>query len=261
MNTVGKAKTTRGTRNGRHRPVRWFSVLMSVAVLAVSGAVVADVVLVYVANTSAVNGPSPFQFVNGANEADAVKWISTTTVQCTNGATTSTCPSGGASLLTTLGAVPTVTEQFDDLVEFQNAIVTPAVSSISAANIQAFVPTGFAKGTVVCAYAFVSDEMPSPGFAPVPGAALGCLATLPSFAGAAPASCSDGGLTNPPGYVTIDLLAASATPSSSWTCGIASGQAVPTTGLSQIYISYDIQTSAPVTTAVLDGFTIGVVGQ
>ncbi len=92
MNIVSRNKSTHRDQTRRHRPVRWFSLLMGVAVLAVTGSVVADVIITFELSTSVTNTlTGPFAWDQGSNYGAAAAL----------GVLTSTCASG---TLGTLGA-------------------------------------------------------------------------------------------------------------------------------------------------------------
>ncbi len=248
MNTVSKGGE-RVARNGRHKPVRWFSLLMSVAVLTVSGAVVADVILVYTATTSVGNAANPFGWVQGANAPGAAS-LGIATITCTTSVgPLQTCPVAGAApayeLATTLNGVPTVTIEVLDLAEFGNAAaITLATGQTITVSVLAngVAPAGGITATnVVCAFAVVSDFAPSAAALTSWASGIaGCTIVVPTVPTTPDAGCLGTGGTA--GNTIINLISGGSVtqPATGWTCSVPT----LTGSASELYVSYMLVTSA-----------------
>lgn len=233
---------TRSTRPAAKQQVRWLSVLTGLAVVLVAGVVVADVVLNYTTNTGVgANATGPFEFQDGGNYATAHGF----------GFITNTYPGGsspGVTLTTTISGISTVPVGMFDVNEFVTAVATTSTAHIG--NVVVPSASVIAVAGVVCAYAFVSTAVPTPGSTAVAGQPVGCGATLPSL-GALSAGCA-GGTAN---VAAINLLAGTVTGSIAGSCVVASATAA---GTIVLYVSYYISTNAAVVATTLNSFAIPV---
>jgi hypothetical protein len=222
--------------------VRWLSVLTGLAVVLVAGVVVADVVLNFTTSTGVgANTSAPFEFQNGGNYGTAHGF----------GFVTSTYPGGsspGVSVTTTINGIATVPVSMFDVNELITAVATTSTAHIG----NVFVPSASALTVagVVCAYAFVSTAIPSPGATAVAGAPAGCAATLPTL-GTLSSGCT-GGTAN---VAAVNLVAGTVTGSIAASCTVPSSTAASTIVL---YVSYYIATSGVVTATTLNSFAIPV---
>jgi hypothetical protein len=229
---VGKAKSR----------VRWLSVLTGLAVVLVSGVVVADVVLNFTTNTGVgANASAPFEFQNGGNYATA-HGFGFITSAFTGGS------SPGVGVTTTINGIATVPVSMFDVNELVTAVLTTSTAHIG----NVFVPSAsvIAVAGVVCAYAFVSTAVPSAGAVAVAGAPVGCAATVPTL-GALSGGCT-GGAAN---VAAVNLLAGTVTGSIAASCIVPSATAATTIVL---YVSYYIATSGAVAATALNSFAIPI---
>ena len=224
---------------------------MSVAVLTVSGAVVADVILVYTATTSVGNATNPFGWIQGGNAAAAgATGLDVATITCTtstgSGLPCPTPPTAPAyELATTLNGVPTVTIEVLDLAEFENAgAITLGTGQTITVSVLAngVAPAGGITATgVVCAFAVVSDFAPSAAALTSWASGItGCTIVVPTVPVAPDAGCVGTGGTA--GNTIINLISGGSVtqPATGWTCS------VPTLAgaASELYVSYMVVTSA-----------------
>src|SRR5579875_3234175 len=107
LNTASKTNGLFG-RQGTRKRVRWFSVLIGLGVVLVTGTVVADVILTYTYDTSAVQGTSPFQWENGGNYALASSY----------GLSLNTISTGGGEVATNLGYIDGVNVELLNITNF-----------------------------------------------------------------------------------------------------------------------------------------------
>ena len=236
MNTVSRKRVPRDGRNGRHRPVRWFSLLMGVAVLSVSGAVMADVILVYLATNQINSANGDFQFQDGTNylAANGVGVISNvcqgTTTPC-NGAVPGT---GGLQITTTLTGIPFVSVNMYDVTEFAMSTATTAAGTVTISSTLGAYGSGAA---ITCAVAFVSLGLPTP---PTSLSGSVCTANVPTAA--APNSVCNGAYTA--GVETVNLLTGT-TGGTVISCGFT-GVTQPTGVI--LYVSYAVILAGSITT-------------
>ncbi len=230
----------------RHKPIRWLSALVVLGVVLVSGTILADVVLVYSANSQVGNTiAGPYQFQNGANYAVANGIGIASTTYAGGGAT------NGPSVTTTVNGIQTVGVAVLDVVEFTTvgAVANPA----SIGNLVVPTPTPIAVGGLLCAYAFVSNAIPTgAGSVGVPGEPAGCAATIPSLGAISP-GCGAGPAT----VATIDLITGTIIlPNLGGTCAmgpLAAGTVI-------LYVSYWVTASGPIVGGphALNVFTVPV---
>jgi hypothetical protein len=235
------------TRTKRHKRIRWLPLLVGAAIVLVSGSVVADVVLTYVANTGVgANATSPFEWADGANYGTA------------NGlglATTAFSPSStdAAQMSTTISGVQLVNVELVDVNTFQLAATLTSPTTAAFGTIGTFnVPTG-APGGVACAYAFITTYVPSTSGTLVPGAPAGCTAFIPGTG----TTTSFGNGCTVVAAVTIDLVSGTVAGASNLVgaCALSSSSA---TGTPSLYVSYAIYTTTGVTPSSLSSFGIPV---
>lgn len=171
---ANKGNPTAKNNHGRHRQVRWFTLLMGVGVIVASGAVVADVVLNYSITNGFAPGSLPFQWTTGGNYVTAND-LGIVTTTCNGGVVTSGC--SGNQLATTLEGVTLVGVTVDDAAEFQVApITTPPTLSFSISS------TGANLAGVDCAYAIVSNAPPDAFSGSVAYNGVSCTVTAPTYA-------------------------------------------------------------------------------
>jgi hypothetical protein len=221
---------------GKHR---WVTIIVAagIAILLV-GTVMATVVLTYnINNNSAVNVNSHYDFVSGGNYATAH----------TLGIITNTISAPANQISTTLAGIQFANVEVYDVIEFDVSLATTTtshVTAVSVVNAAAVAPAG-----VVCAYAFVSDAVPTAGTAAVAGEPAGCLAVTPTL-GAIASACTVAGSAT--GVATINLLAGTVagTPG---TCNVANGAVA---GLILEYVCFAIYVNAAVAATALN--TVGI---
>ncbi len=230
---------------GKHKRIRWLPLLLGVAVVLVSGSVVADVVLTYVANTGvAANATSPFAWAEGSNYATAAGFGFATT---SFGGGTS-----GPSMTTTLAGVEYVNVE---LVNINTFILANTLPSGDTATLGGILTSGAPTtvGGVVCAYAFITGYVPSTSGSPVSGAPAGCGAFVPGSTGTLGAGC-----TGTP-YAVVNLLTGSiGTDTIGGACSLTSSTSASATIL---YVSFAIYTDGTVstTTTTMASFSVPVV--
>lgn len=183
MNIVSRnrAKTTPNDRNGRHKPVRWFSLLMGIAVLAVSAAVVADVVIIYVANnTIQSGGTAPWQWVEGGNYGTAnTEGFVVSTFTGPNSAGT---PPSGYDVSNALKSISQVEVELVDVTEFSYSGTGTGI----VANVGAGAPAaGIVNTNVGCDFAIVTTYAPASSGYYFSGSLTsgGCVAFAPNEGG------------------------------------------------------------------------------
>jgi hypothetical protein len=243
--------------HGRHRQVKWFSLLMGVGVMVASGVVVADVILSYsLGSTFGAAGSSPFTWNQGPDYSDANTLHIVTSGACSAGApgaplSSSTC----YALATTVNGVadvPTLAVNVYefDLVAFGDAWTLQDSGFTYTAATQGGTPVG-------CAFAFISDAAVSvPGASnPVTpaayyqptlsytgggeGAGGTCTAAVTTVGAPALNAACTGASTR--GVAVIDLLAGSESASSvHFSCDISAGTVAASEALSVSYFVYAV---------------------
>lgn len=266
MNIVSSNKNSREGRNGKHKPVRWFSMLLGIAVLAVSGTVLADVVLSYALTSNiGASGSSPFTWNEGTNYPTASTLNIVAATSCSAGLpglpnSASTC----YSLTTSVNGVASVTTLALNVYEFDyitagDAWTLSNLGMTFAAATQGATPVG-------CAFAVISDgavsiagaaNPPTPASYYQPtlsetgggeGAGGTCTAAVTTV-GAGPVrnSACDTGTTV--GYAIVDLLKGTSS-GPGFSCTILKTTPVGTT-LTVSYMVYAV-TGATATGAAID---------
>jgi hypothetical protein len=196
----------------------------------VAGTVVADVVLTYnVFNNTGANANSPFYFANGGNYATANAL----------GLITAAYTAPANQVTTTLSGVEYVNAEIYDVIQFETTVATATTEHITAASLVTII--GANPAGVVCAYAFVSDAVPTPGTVAVAGEPAGCAAVTPTLGALAPA-CNGGGSAT--GVATISLLTGAVVVGTPGTCNMNAGVGANTIAE---YISFAIYVNAAVT--------------
>lgn len=210
---------------------------MGVAVLSVSGAVMADVILVYLASNQINSANGDFQFQDGTNylAANGVGVISNvcqgTATPC-NGAVLGT---GGLQITTTLVGIPFVSVNMYDVTEFAMSTATTAAGTVTMSSI----PATYAAGQLItCAVAFVSLGAPTP---PAALSGSSCTANAPTVA--APNTVCNG--VNTAGVETLNLLAGTTSGVTTLSCGFTGAVGQPTGII--LYVSYSIILSGSIT--------------
>lgn len=234
----GDALTAKSAgRQRTNRKTRWLMILVAVGALLMVGTVTADVVLSYVVfNNTAVNATSDYKFVNGGNYGTANGY----------GLITNTITAGN-QISTALSGIQDVNVEIYDVIEFDVAVATPTTSHVTTATV--INPAVVAPANVVCAYAFVSDAVPTAGTVAVAGEPAGCGAVTPTL-GAIGTACTAAGSGT--GVATINLLSG-AVVGTPGTCNLPTGAAV-----NDIieYVSYAIYVTGAVAAGALN--TIGI---
>ena len=228
---------------GKHKRIRWLPLLLGVAVVLVSGSVVADVVLTYVANTGvAANATSPFAWAEGSNYATAAGF----------GFATTSFPGGGTfgpSMTTTLAGVEDVNVELVNINTFTLASTLPSGdTAVLGGMLTSGAPTTVAN--VVCAYAIITAYVPATSGTSVSGAPAGCGAFVPTSTGTVGAGC-----TGTP-YAVVNLLTgAIGTDTIGGACSLTSSTSAPATIL---YVSFAIYTDGTVSGASMASFSVPV---
>ena len=242
VNELARSQST--PKAGKHKRIRWLPLLLGVAVVLVSGSVVADVVLTYVANTGVgTNIASPFEWADGGNYATAAGLSFATTTF--TGSTTS-----GPSMTTTLAGAQNVN------VELVNINVFDLSSALTAGTtgVLGGVITGAGPGTVggvVCAYAIITDYVPGTTGTLIGSAPAGCGAFIPAYTGTYGTGCTTSGIA------VVNLLTGGiVTNTIGGACSVSSSTSAPATIL---YVSYGIYTDATVGNTPMASFSVPVV--
>jgi hypothetical protein len=221
---------------GKHR---WVSVVIIAGlIIALVGTVLGNVILTYnIFNNVAANANSHYEFVNGANYAAASAL----------GVYTDVIPAVPTQVTTTLAGIQYANVEVYDVLAFEVELATTTTSHVTAVTVVN--PAVIAVPGVVCAYAFVSDALPSAGTVAVAGEPVGCLAVTPTL-GAIGTACTAGGSAT--GVATINLLSdvVTGTPG---TCNVPTADA---SGNVLEYVSFAIYVNAAVAAAGLN--TIGI---
>ena len=138
---------------------------MGVAVLSVSSAVVADVILNFtLSNNINASGVSPFQWDQGSNYPLANGLLLATGVCTTGSLGTGTAADNCYALTSTISGVGGVATQLLDIYAFTDlGWTTGYTAAISPAEITFSGGTAFATPTTDCAYIIVSDAPLLPG--------------------------------------------------------------------------------------------------
>lgn len=237
--TIGTPGPTNAL-HGRRRMDRrspFLTILVSVAVLLMVGTVAADIVLTYsIANNTAANAANHYEFVNGGNYVNAHDYGLITNTAGTN------------DISTALSGITDVNVEIYDVVEFDTDGGAPTTSHVDAASV--ITTTVGALANVVCAYAFVSDAVPTAGTVGVTGATGGCGAVVPTI-GAIAAACTAAGSAT--GVETINILTGVIVSGTPGTCNMPAG---PGAGEIIEYISYAIYVTGAAGVGAL--YTIGM---
>lgn len=172
-----------GTKRARKGQTRWFSVLLGVAIVMVTGTVLADVVLTYVVNNNVkTTGNSPFVFKDGANAPTAYQYGLMDSFYYGGPQSVSGANGYGSSVSTGIAGLNRVNVEMLDVTEFaQNLSLSTYTATIGAVSVfgTAAPPAG-----LVCAYAFVTTYLPATSGAPLAQPAnSGCLAFAPYATG------------------------------------------------------------------------------
>ncbi|MCI4317651.1 MAG: hypothetical protein L3J96_03860 [Thermoplasmata archaeon] len=155
--------------------------------------------------------------------------------------------SSDPTVTTSISGIAGVSILSFDTTEFV-VVQSPARSDLLVGVFVGTPPTA-AQG-VVCAYAFVSDELPEAGTSLTPGAPPGCAVSLPGLGSPAP------GCTGAVSVVeVIDLVHGTTTGSLAGACHVVAGAVV---GAIILYISYAIVTTSAAAPAKLCSFTFSI---
>jgi len=198
----------------------------------------ATVVLSFnVFNNNAVNVASHYDFVSGGNYATAH----------TLGIITNTISAPANQISTTISGIQFANVEIYDVIEFDVSVATTTTSHVTSVSVVN--PVVLTPGGVVCAYAFVSDAVPTAGTVAVAGEPAGCLAVTPTL-GAIGSACTAGGSGT--GVATVNLLtdAVTGTPG---TCNVPTADAA---GNILEYVSFAIYVNAAVAATPLN--TVGI---
>ena len=216
---------------------------MGLAIVMVSGTVLADVVLTYsVANNLNTGATSPFTFAEGSNYVTANGLGMLPAPSCSPGAIGSDC----YQLDTTVVGVQYVPTEILNGYSFEETAATTAAWTVGSTSIATVAPNPVPTN-VVCAFAFISDETLAPGDVTVSTTSTTCGTPSLSLTGATlDAACGTGSTG---GISAIDLTTGTVvTSTGAWTCSIASGSGAASTAV--LTISYFIySTTAPSATA------------
>ncbi len=242
----GESKT-----RSAHRPVRWLSILMGLAIVMVSGTVLADVVLTYsVANNLNTGATSPFTFAEGSNYVTANGLGMLPAPSCNPGALGSDC----YQLDTTVVGVQYVPTEILNGYSFEETEATTAAWTVGSTSIAGVAPST-APTNVVCAYAFISDETLAPGDVTVSTTSTSCTTPSLSLTGATLNAACGTGSTG--GISAIDLTTGTVVATTGpWTCSIASGSGAASTML--LTISYFIYSNTGRSTTAAAGASIQI---
>lgn len=235
----------------RRRRVTLPVVLVAAAIL-ISSLATADVILTYVSTTSVGNAASPFQFVTGTNYAAASNLGLTTVNGCAKGSVQGSCPSN--ELTTQVNGVANVGVAVLDVAELENVAALTTTAKILNTGITLVTPIAKLPGGLVCAYAIISDALPTAGATGIPGAPAGCAATEPTLGALAP-GCGAG---SAPGMTIVDLtdsFAPTVQSPTALTCAMANPTAANTV---ELYVSFAIYSNAAITGAPVTLNTFGV---
>jgi hypothetical protein len=241
MENADLERQVRPKRKGRHRPVRWVSLLAIAGIVLVSGTVVADVILVYTTNTGiGTNQTGPFQFANGANYATA------STMLFVNSVYPSSSP--GPTVTTTISGVTDVPVELLDMNDFQLAATLGGPATIG--NVVVPSPITITAATVVCAYAIISTAVPTGvGGGTITGEPAGCSASLPTL-GALSGGCQTSNA------IAINLLTGTVIGSIAGDCIVPATTSI---GTDVLWVSYAITLNGSVSTAITtNSFSIPV---
>jgi hypothetical protein len=221
MSEVGVSEKRKRRAGG----IKWFSMLVAAGIVLVTGTVVADVVLSYVA-TNGIGGPgnSPFQFQNGANYAGAHALNVLTNTYATG--------TSGPAVTSTISGIAALPVYINDGTEFATAMAIGTDTAVLGTPLAtgAITTTG-----VTCAWAFISEGVPSTGTSIATGCATVAVPTV-----AAGGPC---GAANTHVY-EVNLLthATTGTFDACTLIGTATGTTV-------LWISYGIETTSAYTVA------------
>jgi hypothetical protein len=233
----------------RRNRARLIGLLIVVGALAVSGFVVADVILTYSATTSiGANATDPFMFVNGGAEYTAAHTIGLLTTTCNGAACTA---AGGDTLAATLSGVLDVNVELLNVVNFAVSSTTATATTYHVTAVNLVTPAAVVLANLVCAYAIVSNEIPTGMSATaVPTEPAGCAAAVPTFGALSPA-CTPA--TSTAGYGIVDLKGGTVITAFTGVCNIAAGVATSTIVL---YVSFALYTTGAIAATPLN--TIGI---
>ncbi len=229
---------------GKHKRIRWLPLLLGVAVVLVSGSVVADVVLTYVANTGVgANAASPFEWGEGSNYATASSFSLATT----------SFPGGGNSgptMTTKLAGIQDVNVELVDINVFNLASTLPTGDTAALGSILSSGAPG-SVANVVCAYAIITDYVPTTSGTAVTGAPAGCGAFVPANSGTLGAGCTTSA------FAVVNLVTGTiGTNAIGGACSITSSVSGPATIL---YVSFAIYTDGAVTPTTTASFSVPLV--
>lgn len=224
-------------RTDRRTP--WLTILVSAAVLLMVGTVTADVVLTYsISNNTAANAASHYQFVNGGNYATAHDY----------GLITNTA--GVNDVSTAISGIQDVNVEIYDVVEFDTSAAPTATTTAHVTSAASITTAVGGLANVVCAYAFISDAVPTAGTVGVTGAPAGCGAVVPTI-GAIAAACTGAGSAT--GVEAINLMTGATVSGTPGTCNMVANPAA--TAIIE-YVSYAIYVTGAVAAGAL--YTVGI---
>ncbi len=221
---------------GKHKRIRWLPLLLGVAVVLVSGSVVADVVLTYVANTGVgASAASPFQWGQGNNYATAN----------TLGLATTTFPGGtgttGPAMTTVVSGISNVNVELVNVNTFGLAITLSGSTSVAFGGLIATGPASVTSvpSELVCAYAIITDYVPGTTGIYAGGTPAGCDVFIPSVG---PLGEGCGSST----YAVVNLMTGAIGGPNGFaaSCGLPGGSPSGTS----LYVSFAIYTDNPITT-------------
>ncbi|MDE1819447.1 MAG: hypothetical protein KGJ23_00455 [Euryarchaeota archaeon] len=233
---------------------------MSVAVLTVSGAVLADVVLTYFASTNTGAGTTPFGFENAGNYNLASHYNLVVN--------TFTTASAHEAVLATLGLVQDVQIEAVNVTSFNltNALALHEHAYIKSPGTFGSVSAGV--NGIVCAYAIVTTYFPSGNVTSLGGVSTSganCGAFIPGPAlGVNGATATGQGCIGGKNYAVFNLtsgvedsesgMAAGAT-----LCSLSSFSTVSPGETGSLFVTYSFTSDLVVTSGtVLDGFSVPV---
>lgn len=229
-------KSAPNANHGRHRQVRWFSLLIAVGILGVSGTVIADVVLTYAVSSGiGTTATSPFSWQQGANYA-AGSGMSLLPASTCNPNPLSSSSSGCFILTQNVNGIQYVPTTLVNALNFQWLATTTRATDVGASELSVAFTGTLPAGS--CAYAFISNFAMSPSdFAYNNGAP--CSVTASPVGGPTPyATCAAATAQ----VETVNM--ATGTTSGTVDCTIAASTAAGT-ALTISYFVYVPSTTAP----------------